>query len=228
MSRTILTFSLLFFPFFHSLLSVEKSGNIHFLETVIVDFPAHVVIKQSIVNDYEISGDNSSLKSLKVRVQGGKLIFEKRKDKKNAQISPIDIVVHARQLLEVLTFGDVDLDLEGIITQKLAIEVAGKGDITIKGLDALEFSGVFDGEVNCMGDGKIKEAEFFSHGFTKVDFMNIESKIMSIKAEGKGSYQVFCTDKLWAQLHGDIGCTYAGDPKTIESKLTGSSFLKKK
>ena len=215
--------------FFGECFGAENSGIIHFLETVIIDFPADIQIKQGGANHYQIEGSSSALKNLKVIIRGGKLIFEKRKfETKNSPIEPIKIELTVKKLHEIIAKGEVKLDLEGLRGPKLSMQTDGSCKIQGIELDIIELGASFKGSTQATLSGKIKEQEYFAKGDFNVDAQDVQSKIVSIKAQGEGNFFISVTEKLWVDLAGKILCDYKGTPSSVDFLLLGDSKLTQK
>lgn len=98
--------------------------------------------------------------------------------------------------------GDIILD---ITTQKVSAKVTGSGDLTLKGSTTDLTAGV-------TGSGDF-------HGF------NLQATNADVSVTGSGDVEIVCNGNLKARVTGSGDIEYKGNPKTKDSKVTGSGSI---
>jgi len=147
--------------------------------------------------------------------------------------------------LRVRGSGDLDADVPA--ASKLAVEIQGSGDLTLRGSAAdceLEISGSgevvarplecavsTDVEVHGSGSvtlqGKTKTCDFDIHGSGNVAAQDFACESADVDVSGSGSIDLASIKSLGAEIHGSGNVRYRGEPTLRAVEVHGSGRLQK-
>lgn len=201
--------------------------SLNYLNEITINFPCKVIIKQGSKNEYYVKGDPIGVRELKVRVQGGEILFQK----KTLQTLPEDtssiiIYITVKNLLRLNMEGDVSVDLKKIKGDKFVINAKGKSDIRAD-FDIKELNMNLSGSSTLELKGKVKRQEIDIKGETAYNASNLVSNEVEIDAQGAGQVTVTATKKLTVVITGPLTVSYTGTPKKIEKNTSGGGVLRK-
>jgi hypothetical protein len=100
--------------------------------------------------------------------------------------------------------GDLTLDVK---TTNFQTEISGSGDVVLTGS-----SDSFTSKISGSGD---------------IDAVNLATKNVSLALSGSGDIKVNCSESLTARVSGSGDIAYKGNPKTKDTKVSGSGEISK-
>jgi hypothetical protein len=100
--------------------------------------------------------------------------------------------------------GDLTLDVK---TTDFQAEISGSGDVVLTGS-----SDTFTSKISGSGD---------------IDAINLATKNASLTLSGSGDMKVNCSESLTARVSGSGDIAYKGNPKTKDTKVSGSGEISK-
>lgn len=106
--------------------------------------------------------------------------------------------------LKVNLAGSGDIKL-GIVADTIETHLSGSGDIEFKG-KAINFN------ANLAGSGDIEADE-------------LEAENSKVSIAGSGDIELFCTNYLEARVSGSGDIVYKGNPKKVDTKISGSGSI---
>ena len=213
--------------------SINGNGHIVSKEFAITDYTeiqssgmAEIVYEQTIREPYlQVNVDENILPLLEITVEDHVLVV---KDKRNGNIQPsrFKIYTNSSNLEKIKFSGRGKVRLQGEVNSKnMKISLSGSGgivadslycerfDASITGSGSIRLTGGSnDSKLNVTGSGSIKGSDF--------SIRNLESIIT-----GSGNIQVTVGESLKATVTGSGNLHYHGDPKTVETKVTGSGKI---
>lgn len=207
--------------------STIAAKQVNYLKKITVKFPMNLVIKQGRKNEYYITGNEESVKELKVKMQGGELIFEKKTLHMGpAHIDNITAYITVKNLLSIHSEGRVAVDFQNLKGNKLLMECQGR-TIVNGSLSLNEFSCSFSGYTELQLKGSVDSQEIEMTGLGSYDASQLTSHEIHLNMQGNIQAMLNVDQKLYATLSGSSSAVYSGSPKIIESNLSGSSTLRR-
>jgi len=128
------------------------------------------------------------------------------------------------------------------------VDISGSADLRFLSADkvadfalSINGSGDFSGELDCAGavsmnvsgsgdlkpSGKCKNLNVSISGSGDFSGLNLKSEIAIIKIAGSGDASVYASEELDASVSGSGDIRYAGNPKKLNKKVSGSGEIQK-
>lgn len=122
--------------------------------------------------------------------------------------------------------GSVKISEADTIKEKsFTLDVAGACDLNIS-LDVNDFNTTISGACRMNLSGKSKTASMKINGAGQIDAINFQTNNSNITINGTGSAEIFCLDKLEANIAGAGSIRYKGDP-SVSPSIVGAGSIKK-
>ena len=154
----------------------------------------------------EISGEENLLQYISTEVEHGELnIYNER------SISPrkrIVIKVYTPGLNSISTSGASNIYAESIYSERFVMDLSGAGSIKLNG-DTQSF------EANLSGAGSLEAKDLIA-------------KYVDINISGASSADVYASEKLDASVSGVGGVNYYGNPKNVDTDISGVGNIRRK
>jgi hypothetical protein len=168
---------------------------------------------------------------LDIEQNGRKLIIQwKRNGKPGWKSGTNKLLIHLQSdyLKKVDISGSADLRfLSADKVADFALSINGSGDFS----GELDCTGAVSMNVSGSGDlspsGKCKNLNLSISGSGDFRGMNLISEITSIKISGSGDASVYASEELDASVSGSGDIRYAGNPKKLNKKVSGSGEIQK-
>jgi len=168
---------------------------------------------------------------LDIEQNGRKLIIQwKRNGKPGWKSGTNKLLIHLQSdyLKKVDISGSADLRfLSADKVADFALSIIGSGDFS----GELDCTGAVSMNVSGSGDlsasGKCKNLNLSISGSGDFRGMNLISEITSIKISGSGDASVYASEELDASVSGSGDIRYAGNPKKVHKKVSGSGEIQK-
>ena len=172
------------------------------------------------------SKDSDIIKDIKTEVENGKLNIYLENGKRYRNIDVV-IQVPIKKLEAVTLVGSGSIESKSVINVgDFFAELSGSGEITLN-VNAksvkVELSG--SGDLNLKG----KTSSFTGKvsGSGDLEAYGLESENTEISVNGSGDAEVFAKENLKARVTGSGGISFRGNPKTEDSKVSGSGSINK-
>jgi hypothetical protein len=176
-----------------------------------------------------VQAEGNLLPFIKVEVEGNALRIyeEKGKNLQPSRGKKIMITIPFDKISAVSLSGSGDVKTKNIIKADHFVAVlSGSGDINLeieaKDLEA-KISG--SGDINLKGNSDNFSAKISGSGDIIAD--EIEAKNAEVGISGSGDVKVFCTENLKVRVSGSGDVFYKGNPKSKDTKISGSGEIKK-
>ncbi|TCN55322.1 DUF2807 domain-containing protein [Flavobacterium circumlabens] len=166
---------------------------------------------------------------IKVEVEGNVL---KIYTEKNTSISPssgktVQITIPFEKISNVSLAGSGDIRSKSIIkSDSFSAALAGSGDLDLN-VDATTFDLAVSGSGDIVLKGNTGSLTTKLSGSGDIDAASLKAKNVDITISGSGDSKVFCSENLKARVSGSGDIEYVGNPKTKETKVSGSGSISK-
>ncbi len=176
-----------------------------------------------------VKGEENLLDHVSITVEDGAL---KIATEKGVKISPsqghdIVLTVPFESLSEVSLAGSGDIRSESkIAASKFETKLTGSGDIKLT-VDAKEVDATVTGSGDMTLKGKTGDFTCRVTGSGDLSAFDLDSEKVSTTVSGSGDCRVWCDGALEARVTGSGDIQYKGDPKTKDTKVSGSGSITK-
>lgn len=176
-----------------------------------------------------VQAEENLLPYIKVEVEGNVLKIYQEKGK-NLQVSrgnKILITVPFDKISAVNLSGSGDINTKNQIkTEKFTATLSGSGDLNID-VDASEVEAKLSGSGDVRLKGKSDKLVAKISGSGDISASDLMTKDVEAGISGSGDIKVNCTENLNARVSGSGDIFYSGDPKSKDTKVSGSGNIKK-
>jgi hypothetical protein len=186
-----------------------------------VDVQAH----QGATPSVTVHADDNIEPLIETAVDGETLVVRMRKGTSYRTHHKVVVDVVFTSLTAVQQRGSGDLHIDRISGPKFESSISGSGDLQIDnaqvGAFALSIAG--SGDVNVSGTAD--EARFGIAGSGDINARNFAAKKVSVSISGSGDAHVNATEMLEAKVAGSGDVTYAGHPRDVSRRVSGSGSI---
>ncbi len=237
-SKLILKLQLTFLLFLTSSISCEevektdhvelKKVDLNYLDTIIFNVPAHLIITQGRKNFYSIEGSQESLRHIKVSlIPGGDLKIEpKELDIGSHNVKNLTVYITVKDLQKLHLGKFVKASARGLNLKKLNLNIQDnaifRGDLTLDDL-FVEIKG--SPLINLKGSANRQSIDI--HGNADYLASKFKTSTTVLNVHGGGEINVKATKQLTVSLVGDAKISYSGNPKKFEQKVSGKGVIRK-
>jgi hypothetical protein len=171
-----------------------------------------------------VEAESNLLQYIQTEVQGGVLIIRTAPGVDINPTQPIQFFVTVVSLNRVVLEGVGDIELSGLSTERLTLELTGVGGIFCTALDAevlnVRLSGVGDVTVS----GQVVRQTATLSGVGNYQARNLASDRATLQLNGSGSATVRVRSRLTATITGSGSVFYIGSPALVVT-ITGSGTV---
>ena len=179
--------------------------------------------------EISVQAEENLLPYIKVVVEGNVLKIYQEKGK-NLQVSrgnKILITVPFDKISAVNLSGSGDINTKNQIkTEKITATLSGSGDLNID-VDASEVEAKLSGSGDVRLKGKSDKLVAKISGSGDISASDLMTKDVEAGISGSGDIKVNCTESLNARVSGSGDIFYSGEPKSKDTKVSGSGNIKK-
>jgi energy-converting hydrogenase Eha subunit A len=198
----------------------SKSYQVSDFNSIIVDYPSDITVRQGKSESVEIKADDNLLSQLNAEVRDGELYLENTERNWRDRVNPsksigITITVVDLNNIQFPTAGK--MLVEGLTTDSLDISVSGAGDVTLADLDAGSLDFNLSGAGNINIDGIAKSLHLRISGFGNFNGADLQTQDADVAISGAGSATVWAESNLDARISGAGSVNYYGDPDVSKS-----------
>jgi hypothetical protein len=172
-----------------------------------------------------IKGDENIISHIVTEVIGNelKVYFEKNRSYNYKQ--DITITIPFEEISEISFAGSGNMITKNaIIATDFEAKMAGSGDCTLE-INAKNIVAKIAGSGNLNLSGTVENLEAKTAGSGDLNCDKLISQNADVAVAGSGSLEVNCTNNLIAKVAGSGNIQYKGNPKIIDSKVTGSGDI---
>jgi hypothetical protein len=176
-----------------------------------------------------IQAEENLMPFIKVEIEGNtlKIYQEKGKNLIPSRGKNILITVPFEVINSVSLSGSGDIRSKNRIkTDKFSANLSGSGDLNLE-VETQEFDVKLSGSGDFILKGKTDNLIAKMSGSGDITANELEAKNADIAISGSGDVKVFCTENIKARVSGSGDITYKGDPKSKDTKVSGSGDIRK-
>ena len=152
----------------------------------------------------ELAGDEKAVENADVQIHDGRLQISMAD--RRPMDGALEVKITTPRLESIEINGAADLELTGMKTGELTVEVNGAGSTRAQGhVDSLAL------EINGAGS---------------VDAVDLVASRVDVEIGGAGTAKVHAVEELYAELSGVGTIRYAGDPASIEKQVSGVGTIR--
>ena len=182
-----------------------------------------VTINQGKSDSLKIKGADNVVPLVKTSVSNGALTIRMDNNIIVRELNREDVLVFTitvKDLSSVQISGLAAVEMDGLLTKSLKLEMSGAGAIAFTGVSAesvnVNISGV--GPISVAGTADQVNVEISGAG--SVEAGDLQCQIANINISGMGSATVWATDELIGEISGGGNIMYYGTP-TTDTKKSG-------
>lgn len=174
-----------------------------------------------------IEGEENLLEYIITEVKDNNLII---KTKKNVYLKPslsktIKVTIPFKDISMVALAGSGDLWNKDVINATdLTVALAGSGDVVLD-IRATNAEGKVAGSGDLTLKGSTNKLEAKVAGSGDFHGFDLESNHTTVAVAGSGDAEVVCNESLKARVAGSGDIEYRGNPKTEDTKVSGSGSI---
>ncbi len=154
----------------------------------------------------KITAGENIIPYINVKNIGDKLAIDFKDNLQN--IGEVLVEITVKELKNVALSGACKIKIYGISTESFV----------------LDMSGACNGEIS----GQVKELEVDLSGATNLDASKLISESVEIEVSGASKADIYASKSVNAEASGASNITILGDPKEVETDVTGASNIKSK
>lgn len=198
-------------------------------ETVSLNYPADVTIKQGASNSIVITADDNLLKQISTDITDGVLNITNDERSWNNRVKPtetVQIVITLKDVSKIVLPSAGTLLVTDLKTDSLELIVSGAGDISLANLDVTSLDVTLSGAGSIQADGTAESLGVRISGFGDFKGGDLQSQTAKVRITGAGSATVWAKDTLDATISGAGDIKYYGDP-TVDETISGAGSVNK-
>jgi carbon monoxide dehydrogenase subunit G len=121
--------------------------------------------------------------------------------------------------------GSSNVTVAGFELESLVVGVSGSGDLEVRELAAENLEVTVSGSGDVEARGTVDVASISVRGSGSVALEALQSRDARVTVSGSGNVQVWATERLEATINGSGDVSYRGEPRVVESDVSGSGRL---
>lgn len=204
--------------------SVTESRQISGFNALDLSIDANVSYTQDSVYRLEITGQKNILSVMDVKVEGGELIIDFKRNVWN--YNTLGIIIHSPGMNRMIMSGSGNINVENTIQgNSLELHVSGSGDISIPTVSVQSLTARISGSGNIkIGQGSCVSETMNVSGAGNINTEFVAAEQGDIKISGSGNATINASKTLYVDISGSGNVKYRGQPK-ITTKMSGSGEL---
>lgn len=198
-------------------------------ETISVEYPADVILKQGAANSITITADDNLLKQISTDIKDGVLEVANKENNWDDRVKPtetVQIVITLKDVNKILLSSAGTLLVSNLTTDTLELVVSGAGDISLANLETTSLDVTLSGAGSITADGTTETLGVRISGFGDFKGGDLQSQTANVRITGAGSATVWTEDNLAASISGAGDIRYYGDP-TVDETISGAGNVSK-
>ena len=198
-------------------------------ETVSIEYPADVTIKQGDANSIAITADDNLLKQISTNIASGILTVTNKENNWDDRIKPtetVQIVITLKDINKIVLSSAGTLLVSNLTTDSLELIVSGAGDISLSDLGTNSLAITLSGAGGITAEGTAETLDVRISGFGDFKGGDLHSQTATIRITGAGSATVWAEDNLTAAISGAGDIRYYGNP-VVDETISGAGNVSK-
>jgi hypothetical protein len=175
-----------------------------------------------------IKGESNVIEYIVTEVSKNKLIIKVEDGFNLKTTRPLTVTVPVERINLVALAGSGDINNSGTLsTDTLEVALAGSGDIALS-ISASDTKTKIAGSGDIRLNGDSDALNIAIAGSGDFDASGLNSQNVTVSISGSGTAKVQCNGDLKARVSGSGDVFYYGNPKTRDTKVSGSGQIKGK
>lgn len=166
---------------------------------------------------------------IKVEVEGNvlKIYTEKNKNITASLGRKVQVTIPFEKISNVSLSGSGDVTSKNTIKSDIfSAAISGSGNLNLD-VDLDTFNLAISGSGDAVVKGSTENFKSKISGSGDIDSTSLKAKNVDFTISGSGDSKIFCSDNLKARVSGSGDIKYKGDPKTRDTKVSGSGSISK-
>lgn len=183
-------------------------------DSIDLDYPAEVIIKQGAAESLTIEAEDNLLPQLTSEVRNGTLHIENGERDFDKRVNPtkmVRITITVKELREVDFSTAGTLTIDGLKGDTLSIFLSGAGDVTLNNLELDELTASLSGAGEFSASGTVTDLTLTISGFGSFDSPNLATQTADVRISGAGSATLRVEERLDASISGAGDVKQAGE-----------------
>jgi hypothetical protein len=204
-----------------------ETRKISGVESISLEYPAEVIIRQGKTESVSLKGDDNALPQILTEVRDGVLHIDADEKNWNKRVNPseaVEIIITVKDLNQVLFPSAGTLLVEGLKTDSLDLVLSGAGEMTLSKLEVDSLNVTLSGAGDIEADGVADNLSVRISGMGDFDGGDLRSLTAEVHISGAGSATVWTDKKLDATISGAGSVNYYGNP-TIQKQISGAGSV---
>jgi hypothetical protein len=186
-----------------------------------IDVHAH----QGTTPGVTVHADDNIEPLVETTVEGDKLIVRLKKGASFRSHHDVFVDVVFTSLTAAQQHGSGDLHIDKLSGPRFESSISGSGDLQIDNAQLGQFALSVAGSGDVTISGSADEARFGVAGSGDINARNFAAKKVSVSISGSGDARVNATEVLEAKVAGSGDVTYAGHPRDVSRRVSGSGSI---
>lgn len=197
---------------------ITETREVSSFDSVKVEYPAQVTIKQGKVESLSIEADDNLLPDLNTQVRGNTLeiFYIKTGDKFINPTKPVVITITLKDIKDVEFSSAGDLTIDSLETDTLDVTLNGAGNLDLKNVTLKRVSVNLNGAGSMTASGTADDIDVTISGFGDFKGEDLQGKAAKVTISGAGSATVWVDDQLDAEISGAGSVNYYGSPNVTK------------
>jgi hypothetical protein len=183
-------------------------------------------VRQAGTPRLQVQGEDNLLPLLETKVEGGRLLIRPKRGVEFRPRQPIVVTVDAVTLKALSAAGNNQVNVSGLKTPALALDLSGSGGAVLRDLTTESLSIDLAGSGDVDVDGSARRLEVSIAGSGDLRATGLKSEDAKVAIAGSGDARVAAARRLQVSIAGSGNVRYAGDPVVRES-IVGSGRVRR-
>ena len=198
----------------------SETRNVSGFDSLELDYPAEVTIKQGATESLTIEADENLLPQLVSEVRSGALHIENGERDFNKRVRPsqtVRITITVKNLREVDFSTAGRLTVDGLKGDSLGVFLSGAGDVTLNDLELDKLTVSLSGAGQFTASGSATELNLTISGFGNFNSPSLSTQTADVRISGAGSATMRVEKSLDASISGAGSVNYYGSPSVTQA-----------
>lgn len=175
-----------------------------------------------------VTGNGEAIEAVNISAADNTLsIKTKALSGKRFRDKAVVINIPFETLSEITVSGSVTLiSRELISADEFRLIASGSGEISLN-IEATKLEATMSGSGNIKLNGKASEFKSRISGSGNLEAFELKSAVTEVNVSGSGNSKVYSSESITARVSGSGAIDYKGNPKTEDTKVSGSGTVTK-
>jgi phage shock protein PspC (stress-responsive transcriptional regulator) len=214
---------------FESSISNGIKSNVGEFNIITVKGALSVKIRQSENESIIVNGSDQFKERLKREIENGELTLKIEGNWANHELlsnSKNEIIITTRDLKRLNSEGANKIEIKGLKTTMLQIEIEGVSALNLEDVDAENIKLDMEGGSKVNANGMCEKFSIDIEGVSSVDAYDLACKEVNINADGAGKCNVTANETINGEINGVVKVNYKGNP-TVNINKNGAAKAEK-